>query len=202
MRINARLVLMALIASVALAFGSGSAAASRRLEVNMNFLQLLAAALVFTAPEIEVPITCEVLREIRLNRQIEKRVGAEMGAIVAAFTLRACTGGSLTFLGLPWPIQYDGFNGTLPRITGIRIRVVNMAVLIVAAGGLARCLYRGTLGMTLNVNERSEISSSTASEASMVPLATQLAGSLFCPRVGAIRGNLERRLNNVLVRLL
>lgn len=57
----------------------------------------------------------------------------------------ACTGGSITMLTatLPWHLQYESYQGTLPRMTSIAVRLVN-ANIEIEPGAFIGCLARTT----------------------------------------------------------
>jgi hypothetical protein len=77
------------------------------------------------------------------SRTFSKVARALVGYITSAIVAEAgCTGGSARALPttLPWHLQYASFTGTLPDITGIRLRVVGAGFQIQEP--IVTCLYR------------------------------------------------------------
>lgn len=150
--INTRYLGAALVTALVLALGAGTAAANRSLQAaaaegELGSIRKHATRLTFR-DSIE-SIICEVIRNLRHNRNIAKMIGAQMGVIFDAGTLncmgvaRVTVPGQERFENVRWPKTYDGFTGTLPSITEIRT-VVN-GVTFLVQGILNGCQYRGNV---------------------------------------------------------
>lgn len=72
------------------------------------------------------------------NNTIAKVTGINVGEISEARFAVACRGA--IFLTRPWHIQYGSFGGTLPNITEITIKVIDMGVEVTLMG--LSCLFR------------------------------------------------------------
>jgi hypothetical protein len=153
MRVRSRLVLTALLTALVLgALASGAGA--RRFEVSDQHFRAVFENLNFILPTQGVTIACRTTLEGSFHsRTISKVCGQLIGYITKATILHPCTGGEAWFLNgvevqervtvpqtLPWHIRYDGFAGTLPRITRLNIQVITYSVLILSM--FEQCLYR------------------------------------------------------------
>jgi hypothetical protein len=122
-----------------------------------------------------------------------------IGYITAAVVPFPCEGGEVAILNgiepvhtgtvspnrLPWHIRFDSFTGVLPRITGIRIQIIDASILLWNA--FAGCLYRSTsvkpLYAILEIVE-GRIVDMRWEEAFNIPLTVTLFG--FCPAGGRL----------------
>jgi hypothetical protein len=130
-----RHVLTALVATAILA-SAISTASARNLQVSETHIRVVWAPLTFSASGLAT-VRCNVTLEGSFHSAtIPKVVRLLIGHITRANVQRPCTGGTAwvfngtdvnevlggTFANsLPWHITYEGFTGTLPTITGVRI---------------------------------------------------------------------------------
>jgi hypothetical protein len=188
-----KLVLAVFAAALLLSVAVGTASASRSIVSSARVITALWEALRFSAAEFEAPVVCRVSITLSLtSERIAKVIGAQIGTAAASVLRREeCTGGSGTALEegrQRWPVIYQGFNGTLPRFSGVRVDLQRSAFLVSAAGGLSRCLYEGTAQGIINVEGGGRVTSVTAEEGTRLPSRTRLAGALFCPANGTFSG--------------
>jgi hypothetical protein len=155
MRTYSRLALAALVATTAMAAFVGSASARNLSISNQNFT-VSYSSLEFISI---VTIRCGVTLEGSFHtRTIPKVIGSLIGYITRVSVRRPCTNGEgFAFNGverlgtttltntLPWHVRYEGFTGTLPNITAIRLglsgarfRIGALGVLCIATTGGAR----------------------------------------------------------------
>jgi len=141
MRTYLKLGLMALVVSAALAALVGSASA-RILSTSNENIRVAWSSLEFVAEGTGQTIRCGVTLEGTFHsRTIVKTLGSLIGYITRATVRRPCTNGTAwAYNGvevdetraerpvftntLPWHLQYGGFTGTLPNITGLRLNLV------------------------------------------------------------------------------
>jgi hypothetical protein len=86
-----------------------------------------------------------------------------------------------------WKLIYEGFNGTLPEITGIRVRIEGTQFKIEfndSLGGNHQCLYKGAAGATVNVERK--VARTATSDRTEIPLFKRLVG--LCPAHGILDG--------------
>jgi hypothetical protein len=141
MRRRVRLPLVALGAALLLSATLATAGATRIATSEQRF-RVVWRELIFSGG---LSLTCPVTIEGSLHsKTISKVLEALIGYVSAATVGATCNGGAARILPetLPWHIRYNGFTGTLPRITEIHIRLVNFAWLT-NAGGLT-CLFQST----------------------------------------------------------
>lgn len=156
MRHYARTVAVAVSATLILAAAVSTASANHLSTSNPN-IRVVWSPLEFNGEGLAI-IRCNVTLEGNfVESTITKVVGTLIGRITRAGIIRPCTGGTAWIyngeetnevlggrLGntLPWHITYEGFEGTLPNITGVRILLEG-----------ARFLLRATiLGVTMLCN--------------------------------------------------
>lgn len=126
-----------------------------------------------------------------VGRTIPKIVGSQVGVIddIDPHTVAGppCTGGTLTVLTetLPWPVNYQGFSGTLPNITAIRTSLIRVSFRIRTSGGIG-CLA-GTTTRTPAFGEflltSGRVTGYRADETSRIPL----SGGFICSIGGEAR---------------
>jgi hypothetical protein len=142
MRTRTKLLLAGLTAALAFgAFLSTSSAnrlafSGRTWRATFNKIQFIGFA----------TVECHVTIEGSFHSRTISKVLEALVGYVSRLTVdeTKCTGGSVRALTetLPWRISYGGFEGTLPIITGIDIRVIGAAFLVQVAGiAPATCLY-------------------------------------------------------------
>lgn len=132
MRTTFKIMLTALTAAVVLASAVGAASANR-LSISNRGIRVVWTPLNFGSgiTRIECNVTLEGTFH---SNTIVKRERALLGYITRAAIGRPCSGlgeafvfnGTESFLGdrsnsLPWHITYEGFGGTLPRITKVNL---------------------------------------------------------------------------------
>jgi hypothetical protein len=135
MRTRSKLIFAVLAATAFLSLAVSSANA-RRIELSNQTFRAVWASLEFTAAGnlIRCPVTLEGSFN---SRTISKVCGQLVGRITAARVREAsCVGGTARALTetLPWHIQYLGFIGTLPNITGIREILVGARFQVITGG--------------------------------------------------------------------
>lgn len=141
----------ALAATCLLVIFAGNAGASR-LSMSEGEFTISWAGLEFRNNVAAPPLVCPVTMSGRFERRTFAKVsGTQIGVVenVSVFrsgrTTEICRGGEITLLTetLPWHVTYGGFFGTLPRITDVRVNLVNTAFRIDMEGA-ATCLIRTT----------------------------------------------------------
>jgi hypothetical protein len=185
------LIRVALATVLILAVGSTIASASRSLEFSTRAISASWENLVFGSSETESPVVCRAAFALALSSQrIAKVNGTQIGTTSATVT-GVCTGGSIVMLAegrQRWPLVYQGFNGTLPNITGILVDIQSAEFLLVASGGFERCLFRGTAKGIMDLGAGGSVTGITASPTALIPLSVRLRGALFCRAVGWFSG--------------
>jgi hypothetical protein len=198
MRIRSKLLLTALTAALAMAVIVATASA-RNIELAEAEDQRFRATwtpLEFTSIGGLIRIRCNITLRGSFHYRTHAKTRSLIGYVTSAAVTRPCTGGEMFILNgterlpggttpatsLPWHIQYDSFTGTLPRITGMRVALINFSFLLIAGGN--QCLYRSTntepLFGILNITTATGVASSlTADNNSSIPLSATLAG--ICP---------------------
>ncbi len=84
-------------------------------------------------------VSCNVTLEGSFHSSsIRKVSGAPVGYVTRAQVGSPCTGGTATLLtaSLPWSFKYAGFEGTLPRISGIQNTLAGFGISVDPAGEL------------------------------------------------------------------
>jgi hypothetical protein len=140
---RSKLLLVGLAAAMLLSMAVGNASA-RNLSLNEQSFRAVWTPLEFVAGGNTVK--CNVTLEGSFHyRTIVKRADALIGFITRAIA-NTCTGGSATVLTatLPWHLPYEGFSGTLPNITDIRIKLVGASFNVFPTGAPRACLARTT----------------------------------------------------------
>jgi hypothetical protein len=157
MRDLGRAVWATLLAATVLAVAV-SAAGATRLEISNQAIRSVwrEFELIVAGRHIACPVTMEGSFHSRILSKVN---GQLVGYITAAQAEGpACTPeGHLYVLNgrerllatvtnntVPWHVQYDSFTGTLPNITGIKLRLVNVSLLVQIFAGEAGCLYSST----------------------------------------------------------
>lgn len=145
----------ALLATLVVAIGLGTdvANAARSFTVTNNSLLTYVNPMLTFIDSGGRSIACAVTLTASLHPMPAKTRGALMGfinggkAANCSNTMRTST--TMTLLAehrRPWHLTFDGFRGTLPRITEVKLQVRNVRILI-SYGGVfgrtARCLYEG-----------------------------------------------------------
>jgi hypothetical protein len=157
MHIQAKPAIAALMAAAALA-ALVSSASARNLSISNQNIRVAWSSVEFGGSGITV--RCGVTLEGSFHtRTIAKVAGSLVGYVTRAIVRRPCTGGTVwaengteanEVLGgtltntLPWHLTYEGFGGTLPNITSVRILLTGSKFQIraVVFGVAVLCAYR------------------------------------------------------------
>lgn len=125
-------VLVGFTAALLMALVITNASANRLSLSNHNF-RIAWRSLEFGEPGGGLPLErCPLTLEGSFHSNTIRKVeNALIGHISRASVITAsCTGGSATVLQerLPWHLTYQGFHGTLPRITAVRFLVIGLSL--------------------------------------------------------------------------
>ena len=102
-------------------------------------------------------VECDVTMEGSFHYRTIVKSDSLIGFITKAVTNQAsCRNGNFFALNgrevlagaiapqtLPWHVRYESFTGTLPNITTVQIKIIDLSYLITTFGGFA-CLYKST----------------------------------------------------------
>lgn len=121
-----RVILSLASALVAFSVAVNVASANRLSISNKNF-RATWSALRLNPGEIICKVTLEGSFH---SATLAKVVNSLIGHVSRAAITNACTNGEASVLQeqLPWHIQYGGFEGTLPNITGVRYNLIGAAI--------------------------------------------------------------------------
>ena len=192
MRTRSRLLLAALTTALALGALVGAASA-RRYGLSETEFRARWKSLVF-GPGSTLEVRCPVTLEGSLHsRTFSKVVEALIGYVTTALlNSAACTGGHARIQAetLPWHIRYESFEGRLPNITAINLRIVGAGFAVESNGVL--CLYKSSaaepIKATIQMPDGHTAESIRLNEAAGIPKAS---GSVFCPAPGHLGGTTE-----------
>lgn len=193
MRSHVKLMLTAVVATLALTIGCAVVSANRSIEFTgargISRVRAYTGRFTFSEPAEEFRIVCEVSVELSFDLAIVKWPGASAGWVREA-VVRGCMGGTARFLtgSMPWHNHYSRFTGTLPYIATVGL-VSEVQFLIEAFLGLARCLYRGAWQMTFS-GTGTQMKRIVTDPLSTISLALRLPSSAICPREANMRGAL------------
>jgi hypothetical protein len=132
-----------------------------------------------------ITIRCEVtLTGTVTSRRVPKVVGTSYGSVTGV-TIGACTGGTATASGVPWPVTYNAILGALPdRVSGVAL-TVNGAAFTLNFSGIS-CTYGGNVSSLLAVTGSNPYTTTLyALPPTSVPLTR---GSFLCPSSGSMSG--------------
>jgi hypothetical protein len=147
MRTHSKLIITALAATLVFSFAVSSASASR-LSVSNRNIRAVWSLLTFEAAGsvLNCPVTLEGSFH---STTLAKRVGALVGHIsrasVRGSNAECLDTGTATVSALPWHVVYAGFQGTLPRPTGLNLNLVNARITIDPAGFPTACTGTTTI---------------------------------------------------------
>jgi hypothetical protein len=169
MRTSAKLGLTALAATLLLSTAISTASARNLSVSNANWRAIWSRFEIQTSVGT---VRCRVTLEgFFHSRTIAKTAGLLIGAVTRAEAHRdSCTGGRIAFETAPSHLTYEGYTGTLPNITSIRLLLarINIAIAVSAFGIPTTCHYG---------NEVDNITLSAALDASReITELTQVAG--------------------------
>ncbi len=103
----------------------GGVASANRLSLNESILARTATTALFEDGSGELRISCPVTLEGTFtSRTFSKVRGSAVGNLNEAIAESSCTGAGTVRLGegVPYRIDYESFEGTLPSITGVRFQ--------------------------------------------------------------------------------
>jgi hypothetical protein len=223
MQRHTKLVMGALIAALMLSAAVTTASARRFEFSNQRFLAIWEGVepLIFGAGG--QTIRCDATIEGSFHsRTISKVCGQLVGYVTEARIAHPCEIGDAWFQNgieeipgegrtntLPWHIRFESFTGVLPRITGIRLQVINMAWLL--HNELWNCLYKSTAAKPafgiLRVNEVTGLIETWRwDEMKSIPLFLELRSTFPCPEISTLTHAgqyfVQRSLTRVIVRLV
>jgi hypothetical protein len=176
---------LAVVALAALAAATGTAAAAEfQFSPGGTITGTSLGPVTFSGSGIT--ITCPLtLRGTVTSARVPKVAGTSYGEITSV-TVGRCSGGSVSVLGLPWPVVYNAILGTLPNaVTGVSLTVNRTGFLFNALG--LECLYGGSITSLLAVTGSNPYTSGLYAipPGSSAPF---VRGSFFCPRTGSVSG--------------
>jgi hypothetical protein len=209
MQTNTRLLLGALTAALALASALSTAAANRLSISNVNF-RTVWRPLTFSSSEEGAGITlaCNLTLEGSFHSNTTEKVrGRLIGYVTKAAMGHPCSGTGEAWtnngveeagLGviastLPWHLTYEGFEGTLPTIIGIRLLARPRYTVRAPMVGL--CSYEGNAEGVVNLNRAGVVASHTPD--SRVAIG-KVSGGILCAASGFFAGNPEASTVTVL----
>jgi hypothetical protein len=132
--------LLAILSAIAVLAIASSLASADRLAFNNGTFRIVWAVVQFEGTgNVECPLTLEgTYHSIVVTKLFDSLIGHVTRAATAA-----CGSGSLAILGetLPWHVRYSSFDGTLPEITQVSIRIVGMGMAIDPAGLVPTCRF-------------------------------------------------------------
>jgi hypothetical protein len=120
-----KLILAGLTAALVMAFAANSASA-RNLSISHGELWLVTwEQLRFVSGGVPV-VECDVTLDGSFHYRTFLKVRDSLVGYITRAISNHCLTGSATILttNLPWHIRYQSFEGTLPNITGIRLRLI------------------------------------------------------------------------------
>jgi len=191
MHTRSKLLLAGLTAGLLMAVAVGSASANRLSVSSRNFRAVWSNLRFFGEGGIEAEAQCPVTLEGSFHSgTISKVIGALIGHVTSAVSGSgaACRRGSSTILRetLPWHITYEGFSGTLPRITTVTLLVRGVAFRVDPGIGIA-CRYghatENARGI-INLGASGEANSLRADES----IRLRGFGEFGCPPEGGFEG--------------
>lgn len=173
------------------------AASARQFTTSRQNFRAIWTPLSFAALGGLIQVRCNVTLNGSYHYRTITKTRTLVGSITDARLSRPCTGGEAWFLNgverptstLPWPLFYDSFTGTLPRIRRNKHIIIHLGPFIIALGN--QCLYESTASSPaaafVDLNETTgEATSMTADAEARIPLKETLAGS--CPASGSYAG--------------
>jgi hypothetical protein len=122
---RSKLILAGLAATLVMAFAANSASARNISISHGELFNAIWRPLRFVSSGLTAA-SCNVTLEGSFHYRTFLKVRESLVGYITRAIARECTIGSATILttNLPWHIRYQGFEGTLPNITAIRIRLI------------------------------------------------------------------------------
>lgn len=195
MRIQSRLMWAALAVAIATMTCTAAAQASRSVELSgfegISRVRAVSRQFTFTDSNGTFAVVCEVTVGLSFHSAIAKSQGALAGWVREG-SVRACRGGTARLLAetMPWHIHYDRITGTLPSITTVSF-VAEVAFLIEAFFGIAKCLYTGGAWPLTGRGRGTQIERFGTEGFATIPLYGSALGSVSCPAQGMMQGQFD-----------
>lgn len=123
-----------------------SQASARNLRVSSQLFEVIFAPLEFTGGLSTARCNFTLLGEFH-STTIPKVLHSLVGIINHVRPAAPCAAGAVTVLeeSLPWHLTYEGFEGTLPRITGFTLLLIGAALNVREPTFGVACLFRTTI---------------------------------------------------------
>jgi hypothetical protein len=182
---RSKLLFGSIAAALLLSMAVGSASARDLSLTNRNFRMVWSRLQIGSTGGVS--LDCPVTLEGRFHSStIHKTIGALIGFMTRGTVVPgSCTGGTATINqeALPWHIRYNGFSGTLPRITLLFVSIIGMKSTWTQAG--STCVTQTTVAnpakARLIVNEATGAGGELRlDETALIPLRS----GFFCQFVG------------------
>jgi hypothetical protein len=193
-----KIILAATVATVALGVIVSTTSANRVARSNQTF-RAIWSEVAFEGGTGFGNVTCQLTIEGTFHSRTASKVAESLSGFITSSTIGTCTGGSARMLTeqLPWHVRYESFEGTLPRITGIRIRVVGSHFLAHVNLTGQNCLYASTAASpikdTIVRNTTTGVAETiTINESASIPLLSGGSGFAQCPLTAILRGSSRR----------
>jgi hypothetical protein len=217
MQIHPRTALIALTAAVVLAIAASAASANRLSTSERSFL-IRWSPLTFSSTagsSIRCSVTLDgSFHSSTITKTTGLLIGYINGATIAGTSGNGrevvCAGGTATALRetFPWHAQYNGFGGTLPRITAINFVLIGESLRVDPEGSFEpACLMRSEAAHPgrgiINLGASGEATGMEADETALIPLSGGFGCGIAEGRFSG-RGTIQNAANtaNITVRLI
>jgi hypothetical protein len=193
-----KIILAATVATVALGAIVSTTSATRIARTSQTF-RATWPEVVFEGGATFGVIKCPLTIEGTFHSRTASKVAESLSGFITSSTIGTCTGGSARMLTeqLPWHVRYESFEGTLPSITGIRIRVVGSHFLAHVNLTGQNCLYASTAASPIKDTIIRNTSTGVAeairiNESASIPLLSGAGGFAQCPLTASLKGSSRR----------
>jgi hypothetical protein len=185
MRTRSTLLISALAATLLMAFAVSSASASRLSVSNRNFR---AVWNLLTLEAAGVTMTCPLTLEGSFHSAtLAKITGALIGHISRASVrgepAECLNTATATISALPWHVVYGGFQGTLPRPTGLNLSLIGLRLRFDPAGRLPGCTATSSTAsparVIANLESGGTVTGLTTDPAGEIPLSEGFGCALY-----------------------
>jgi hypothetical protein len=182
MRTRTKLLFVGFTAALVFSMTVASASATRLSISNRNFRATFTPLTLGSTAGVRIscPVTLEgSFHSATINKTLEALIGHVTRASV---TTASCTGGRATIAqsSLPWHIRYGGFTGTLPRLSGVILRLVGATFTVEDTETGATCTTRTTATQPgvgiVTVEANGLVTGLRADESRFIPL----SGEFLC----------------------
>jgi hypothetical protein len=185
-RKRSRLLLVGLAAAITLG-AIISTASANRIATSNQFFRVVWTELPFVG---FVTIRCPVTIEGSFHSStISKVTEALVGYVTRAAVGNPCPSGNgsarILTATLPWHMRYDSFEGPLPNITSIKLRLIGAAFEVTSSGVF--CLFQSTVASPMKgvVNvEAGHAATTLRAEAAPIPLSS--GSTILCNTSGRL----------------